>query len=193
MNRTAGTSRGRHHPLFILGIGLLVFGCAASENGNSSLSDTTEPATGGAPSTGGAAQQGGSNPLGSGGATSRGGSVSAMGGTRATGVGGAGRTGGAAATGGAPTAAPSGTQLYNNYFATNCVSCHGAGQSPPYNSAASMCSTLKTFRYIGNGSASLQTLIRWFNQGGSMPPTGAAPANAVADITAWQNAGAVCP
>jgi hypothetical protein len=36
--------------------------------------------------------------------------------------------------------------------------------------------------------------LKWFNKGGQMPmnnnPT---PANAVADITAWEKAGAACP
>jgi hypothetical protein len=37
-------------------------------------------------------------------------------------------------------------------------------------------------------------LISWFNKGGSMPENNnPAPANAVAEITAWQDAGAVCP
>jgi hypothetical protein len=56
-----------------------------------------------------------------------------------------------------------------------------------------MCAVLKQYGHIGNG-ASIMTLITWFNQGGYMPlDSSPAPANAVADITAWQNAGAVCP
>jgi hypothetical protein len=41
----------------------------------------------------------------------------------------------------------------------------------------------------------LSSLITWFGSGGSMPPGGAttSPGNAVADISAWQTAGAVCP
>ncbi len=108
-----------------------------------------------------------------------------------TSVGGA--TGAATSTGGTQTASvPTWTQLYNNYFNSACTSCHSS-QSPVFTTAASMCTVLKQYGHIGNG-ASLATLITWFNQGGYMPlDTSPAPANAVADITAWQNAGAVCP
>ena len=110
--------------------------------------------------------------------------------------GGSGAVGGASvtSTGGTQTAsAPTWTQLYNNYFNSACTSCHSS-QSPVFTTAASMCTVLKQYGHIGNGTASLQTLITWFNQGGYMPlDTSPAPGNAVADITAWQNAGAACP
>ena len=167
-------------------------------------------ATGGASPSGGAATIGGAKATGGtgtmGGASATGGNVAA-GGTKATGgtkaVGGSSSTGGAKAVGGSSavgggTTAPTWTQLYNGYFASgtsgNCVSCHGAGTSPSYNSASTMCSALKNRGFISNGTATLNLLLRWFNQGGTMPSnSNATPANAVADITAWQNAGAVCP
>jgi hypothetical protein len=53
---------------------------------------------------------------------------------------------------------------------------------------------MKSIGIIGTGTASFDTLLKWFGKGGSMPDNNnAAPANAVADITAWTNAGAVCP
>ena len=132
---------------------------------------------------------------------STGGSV-AMGGSGAAGGGPA--TGGAAAVGGATkggttaAAAPTWSQLFSNYFGPNtagdCVACHGSGVSPTFTSASSMCSAMKSYGVIGNGTAHFETVLKWFNQNGIMPqnnnPT---PANAVADITAWENAGAVCP
>ena len=90
--------------------------------------------------------------------------------------------------------APTWAQLYSNYFASACVSCHGSGTSPSFNSASTMCSALKSTGYIRTGSATLQNLLTWFGGTGSMPMGGgAAPANAVADITAWQTSGAACP
>jgi hypothetical protein len=57
-----------------------------------------------------------------------------------------------------------------------------------------MCSALKSAGHISTGSATLQDLLTWFGGTGTMPlGGGAVPANAVSDITAWQNAGAVCP
>jgi hypothetical protein len=105
-------------------------------------------------------------------------------------------TGGAKATGGGTSASVlTWTQLYNNYFgagtAGNCTSCHASG-NPKFSSASTMCTALKNAGYIGPGGMSF--LLTWFGQTGSMPinnnPT---PPNAVADLTAWENAGAVCP
>jgi hypothetical protein len=57
-----------------------------------------------------------------------------------------------------------------------------------------LCTTLKNQGFIGSGTATLQNLLIWFGGNGNMPQSGgAAPANAVSDITAWQNASAVCP
>ena len=127
-----------------------------------------------------------------GGATGVGGNATGS----STSVGGGSGVGGASATpaGGTQAAStPTWTQLYNNYFSSSCTSCHSS-QSPVFTTAATMCTVLKQYNHIGNGTASLQTLITWFNQGGYMPlDTSPAPANAVADITKWQNAGAVCP
>ena len=163
-------------------------------------------ATGGTFATGGATLIGGNKSTGGAfavGGTKTTGGAKATGGSKATG--GAKATGGMAATGGSKstgggtgTSAPTWTQLYTNYFATgtagNCASCHGSGTQPTFNSAATLCAALKNSGYIGNGTATLENLLKWFNNGGGMPannnPT---PANAVADITAWQNAGAVCP
>ena len=133
-----------------------------------------------------------------GGAVSMGGTT--LGGSNATGgasgaIGGAGLT----ATGGATSVTvPTWTQLYNNYFGPgtsgNCLSCHVSGNTPTFNSASTLCSTLKSYGYIQTGSATLQDLLTWFGGSGNMPLVGGAvPANAVRDITAWQNAGAVCP
>ena len=120
-------------------------------------------------------------------------------------TGGAASSGGSKSTGGSKTmggatstsAVPTWTQLFTNYFASgtagDCVSCH-ASNSVSFNSASTMCSALKKAGYIGAGTASLDTLLSWFGKGGNMPQNNnPKPANAVADITAWQNAGAVCP
>jgi len=129
-----------------------------------------------------------------GGATGVGGNAAGGGSTSFGGSNGAAGSASVTSTGGAQTAgAPTWTQLYNNYFNSACTSCHSS-QSPVFTTAASMCTVLKQYNHIGNGTASLQTLITWFNQGGYMPlDTSPAPANAVADITKWQNAGAACP
>ena len=122
-----------------------------------------------------------------GGANGAGGSGSTVGGTLSVGTGGT--------TG---DAAPTWTQLYNAYFgpgtAGDCVSCHASETSPTFNSAATLCTALKATGYIGNGTATLQSLLTWFGGSGSMPLTGGTPpANATKDILAWQNASAVCP
>ena len=167
--------------------------------------------TGGAQATGGSASvdtggttaadaTGGSANSNTGGGQVTGGSANSnTGGAKATG-GASPATGGAKATGGASAVAtPTWSQLYTNYFGPNtagdCVAsgCHGpGGNSPSFNSATTMCSALKT--YFG-GTISFSSILIWLNRtNGNMPANGAAaPANAVADITAWQNAGAVCP
>ncbi len=154
-----------------------------------------ETATGGALSTGGSVSTGGADATGAASAT---GSASATGGARS--AGGAKATGGAAnsATGGASASTtPTWSQLYTNYFgpgtAGDCVAsgCHGSGNQPPFNSATSMCTALKS--YLG-GTISFNSILNWLGKGGNMPANGAAaPANAVADINAWQSAGSVCP
>jgi len=103
-------------------------------------------------------------------------------------------------TGGASSkSTPTWTQLYNSYFGSgtpgSCTGCHGAGTSPSFNSASTMCTALKSVGRIQNGKATLSNLLTWFGPGGSMPPGGAttSPGSAVDDITAWQIAGAVCP
>ena len=109
-------------------------------------------------------------------------------------------TGTTTGTGGASSnVTPTWTQLYNSYFGSgtpgSCTGCHGAGTSPSFNSASSMCTALKSVGRIQNGKATLSNLLTWFGPGGSMPPGGAttSPGSAVDDITAWQIAGAVCP
>lgn len=158
-------------------------GCSGADLGagggiNQNIGSVGGTLVGGAAGVGGNAA--GSSPLG--GSTSVGGASGAVGGASVT------------STGGTQTASvPTWTQLYNNYFNSACTSCHSS-QSPVFTTAASMCTVLKQYGHIGNGTASLQTLITWFNQNGYMPlDNSPAPANAVADITAWQNAGAVCP
>ena len=106
-------------------------------------------------------------------------------------------TGGTTAVVTSTTPAPSWTELYDGYFgpgtAGNCVSCHSS-QTPTFDSAATMCAALKTQGWIVTGTAGLEYLISWFGLGGAMPQNGgAAPANAVNDIMAWENARAVCP
>jgi hypothetical protein len=182
-------------------------GGADATGGSSSPATGGEQATGGAratggssnPSTGGAKGTGGASSPATGGAKATGGASSpATGGAKATGGVSSPSTGGAKATGGASSvAAPTWSQLYTNYFgpntAGNCVStgCHSGGVSPIFNSATTMCSALKS--YFG-GTISFSSILTWMGKGGNMPANGAAaPANAVADITAWQNAGAVCP
>jgi hypothetical protein len=64
-----------------------------------------------------------------------------------------------------------------------------------------MCSALETTSISGtsgtiidNGTAHLEWLLDWFNNGGDMPyDSDIAPANALADIITWEKAGAVCP
>ncbi len=117
--------------------------------------------------------------------------------------GGAAALGGSSAVGGSGGAAggnttPTWTQLYAAYFGPgslgNCTSCHASGNTPSFNSAAALCSALKSAGYIQNASATLQYLLTWFGNGGNMPQGGGlGPASVVQDITGWQNAGAVCP
>jgi mono/diheme cytochrome c family protein len=110
-------------------------------------------------------------------------------------------TGGAGTTatgGGSSASAPTWSKLYTSYFgsgtAGNCVSCHGAGTAPSFNSASTMCTALKQRNYIQNGSSTLDKLLTWFGGNGTMPPSGgAAPANAVNDINSRKAAGSVCP
>ena len=108
-------------------------------------------------------------------------------------------TGGSATTttgGGSSASAPTWTKLYSSYFgagtAGDCVSCHGAGTSPAFTSASTLCTVLKQRKFVPGNMAGL---ITWLGgASASMPPSGAAaPANAVADINAWQAAGSVCP
>ena len=181
-------------------------GGKVANGGTKSTGTGAALATGGAVATGGALATGGA--VATGGALATGG-TKATGGTRATGgaksTGGALATGGAKATGGtkatggsASSGAPTWSQLYTNYFgpgtAGDCVSCHTSNPSAQFNNATTMCSALKRAGYIGTGTASLDSLLSWFGTGGFMPANNnPAPANAVADITAWQNAGAVCP
>jgi hypothetical protein len=193
----------------------------ASDTGNGGqISNSGAPSTGGSvatDSTGGAQASGGSASVDTGGTTAAdatGGSANSntggaqvtagsansnTGGAKPTG-GASPATGGAKATGGSSAVAPpTWSQLYTNYFGPNtagdCVAsgCHGpGGNSPSFNSATTMCSALKT--YFG-GTISFNSILTWLSRtNGNMPANGAAaPANAVADITAWQNAGAVCP
>ncbi len=129
----------------------------------------------------------------SGGSAATGG-FSAIGGTSAA----SGATTSTSTGGNSGSGVPTWTQLYNNYFGPNtignCASCHNAGTSPTISSAATLCAVLKSEGYIQNGTATLQDLLTWFGGSGYMPlGGGAGPAIAVQDITAWQNAGAVCP
>lgn len=147
--------------------------------------------TGGSKSTGGAAPTGGAMPTGGAKAT---GGAAATGGNKST--------GGAVATGGASSNnAPTWSQLFTNYFAKgtagDCITCHGtngvAHQFAAFNDATTMCTTLKNLGYIpGQLNVVLST---WFGGNGLGMPQNSnpTPANAVADITAWQNAGSVCP
>ena len=105
------------------------------------------------------------------------------------------------------TSVPTWIELYNNYFGPNTLGhcgqsrCHGSSQVHMFDSASSMCSVLEattipgtSSTIIGNGTAHLEWLLDWFNKGGDMPfDSITAPSNAVADITAWEKAGAVCP
>ena len=107
--------------------------------------------------------------------------------------------------GGVSTSVPTWSELYNKYFGPNtlghCGSCHGSAQVPTFNSASSMCSVLETTNIPGmsgtiidHGTAHLEWLLDWFNSGGDMPyDSDTAPVNAVVDIIAWEQAGAVCP
>ena len=117
-------------------------------------------------------------------------------------AGGAGAAGGGTAisnTGGSSNSGPpTWSDLYTRYFGPNtagdCASCHNTGTAPAFSSALTLCATLKSTGYIQNGSATLQNLLTWFGGSGTMPlVSGANPGNAVQDITAWQNAGAICP
>ena len=126
------------------------------------------------------------------------GGAASSGGSKSTG--GSKATGGAVSTGGAQStsAAPTWSQLFTNYFASgtagDCISCHTSNPTVSFNNASTMCNALKNAGYIGKGTASLDTLLTWFGKGGNMPANNnPKPANAVADITAWQNAGATCP
>lgn len=126
-----------------------------------------------------------------------GGSVAAGGGNA---TGGLTAVGGATKGGTTAAASPTWSQLFSNYFGPNtagdCVAsgCHGSGISPSFTNASSMCSAMKNSNVIGNGTASFDVVLKWFNKGGIMPQNNnATPANAVADITAWEKAGAVCP
>ncbi len=159
-------------------------GCSSADLGASNTGQGTNPLN--TSSTGGA-NTGTNTTVATGGSTSAAGTNAGAGGTATS------------ATGGGPSnSAPTWTQLYNSYFGSgtsgSCTSCHGAGMQPSFSSASTMCSALKQVGYIQNGTASLQNLLTWFGKGGNMPQGGGAtPPNAVADITAWQNAGAVCP
>lgn len=126
--------------------------------------------------------------------------------TGGSGTAGGSANGGAVAVGGATkggttaAVAPTWSQLFSNYFGPNtagdCVAsgCHGSDASPTFTNAASMCSAMKNNNVIGNGTASFDVVLKWFNKGGIMPRNNnATPPNAVADITAWEKAGAVCP
>jgi len=177
--------------VFAMGpVGLVACSAPPGEGGSSAGGQSTsvQDSTGGSNSTGGSG-------MAAGGSTTTGGSGTAAGGHA---TGGAVAVGGASKGGTTAAAAPTWSQLYSNYFGPNtagdCVSCHGSGVSPTFTSASSMCSAMKSYGVIGNGTAHFETVLKWFNQNGIMPqnnnPT---PANAVADITAWENAGAVCP
>jgi hypothetical protein len=145
-------------------------------------------------------------------AGSRNGSNSEMNGGQNTGgagnAAGVAAPGGSSAVGGTPNSgtaggasgntAPTWTQLYTAYFGPgslgNCTSCHASGNSPTFSSAATLCTALKNAGYIQTGSATLQNLLTWFGASGNMPlGGGVGQPTAVKDITAWQNAGAVCP
>ncbi len=159
-------------------VGLVACSAPPGESGNSvgGQSSNVQPATGGSATMGGSGAAGGGHT-----------------------TGGAAAVGGAANGGASTAAAPTWSQLFTNYFGPNtagdCVAsgCHGSA-SPTFTGASSMCSAMKSYGIISNGTASFDLVLKWFNQGGVMPrnnnPT---PANAVADITAWEKAGAVCP
>jgi len=161
---------------------LVAFGCSGTDLSADSKAGRNLELIGGQ-TNGGAVSTTGSN-------TSSGSST--LGGSLANG-------GGTAVTGGASgNTVPTWTQLYSSYFGPgtsgSCASCHASGNAPTINSAATLCVALKNSGYILNGSATLQNLLTWFGGSGNMPlGGGAGPANAVSDITAWQNAGAVCP
>jgi hypothetical protein len=160
----------------------LDMGCSGADLGAGTLPNHNIGSVGGTPT---------------GGTTGAGGNAAGSSTISGSTVGGGNSTAGGASvtsTGGTQTAsAPTWSQLYANYFNSACTSCHSS-QAPVFTTAASMCTVMKTYGHIGNGTASLQTLITWFNQGGYMPPGGGtAPANAVTDINNWQNAGAICP
>jgi hypothetical protein len=167
--------------VFAMGpVGLVACSAPPGEGGNSAggQSSNVQDSTGGSVATGGAGAAGGGN--------ATGGAVAAVGG----------------ATKGGTTAAsaPTWSQLFSDYFGPNtagdCVAsgCHGSGNSPSFTNASTMCSAMKNSGIIGNGTASFDSVLKWFNKGGIMPQNNnATPANAVADITAWEKAGAVCP
>ena len=166
--------------VFAIGpVGLVACSAPPGEGGNSVGGQTSNVQN----STGGSAVTGG---------------LGAAGGSHATG--GAQAVGGATIGGTSAATAPTWAQLFSSYFGPNtagdCVAsgCHGSGASPTFTSVSSMCSAMKSYGVIGSGTASFDVVLKWFNQGGVMPmndnPT---PANAVADITAWEKAGAVCP
>ena len=137
--------------------------------------------------------------LGLAGGQGNGGTGNTTGSTASAGSGGGGGAATTSTTGGSNSSGPpKWTDLYTNYFGPgtsgNCTSCHNTGTSPAFSSAATLCATLKTWGYIGSGSATLQDLLTWFGGAGNMPlGGGSGPTNAVQDITAWQNAGASCP
>jgi|GEM_PF-6842028 len=131
----------------------------------------------------------------SGGTKGTGGSTSATG---SSGAGGATASGGGnGATGGNLSAAgPTWTQLYNSYFASgtdgDCVTCHGSGTSPAFNSAASLCTVLTSWGYI-QGAQSMKDLLTWFNSGGNMPLGGGTSLpSATNDISAWETKDGKC-
>lgn len=91
-------------------------------------------------------------------------------------------------------AAPTWNALWANYFKPRCATCHSSAAS-----AAKFCEFLTNIQQLDGTSqppltSASGSVLSWFNESGYMPQdTTAVPANAVKDIRAWANAGAVCP
>jgi hypothetical protein len=157
----------------------------SSSSGGGSTSSSSSGSSGGKTggSSGGTSSSGGGTSSSSSGGTSSGGTSSSSSGGASS------SSSGGTSSGG--TAAPTWTQIFNEYLAGgtegNCTACHGQ-MSSPRNSY----SWLESKGYLGGSSPALtdpnQSPLSWY--GGNMPPNGPSDPKAVADMNAWASAGA---